>query len=67
VEGWEKGRYLQNREADALLRSLTDPAELQRRAARAGVALPVPEATAAPGATDAPTPDAPTTAASAPA
>jgi len=67
VEGWEKGRYLQNREADALLRSLTDPAELQRRAARAGVALPVPEATAAPGATDAPATDAPATAASAPA
>jgi len=42
VEGWEKGRYLQNREADALLRSLTDPAELQRRAARAGVTLPAP-------------------------
>jgi putative zinc finger/helix-turn-helix YgiT family protein len=40
VEGWEKGRYLQNREADALLRALADPAELQRRAARAGVSLP---------------------------
>ena len=44
VEGWEKGRYLQNREADALLRSLSDPDELQRRAARAGVPLPVPAA-----------------------
>lgn len=42
VEAWEKGRYLQNREADALLRSLTDPVELQRRAARAGVVLPSP-------------------------
>jgi DNA-binding transcriptional regulator YiaG len=42
VEGWEKGRYLQNREADALLRSLADPETLQRRAAKAGVMLPAP-------------------------
>ncbi len=42
VAGWEKGRYLQNREADALLRSLTDPATLEARAARAGVVLPTP-------------------------
>ena len=40
VVGWEKGRYLQNREADALLRSLLDPEVLQARAARAGVELP---------------------------
>ncbi len=40
VEGWEKARYLQNREADALLRSLLDPATLERRAAKAGVTLP---------------------------
>lgn len=40
VEGWEKGRYLQNREADALMRSLTDREELERRAAKAGVQLP---------------------------
>ena len=43
VEGWERGRYLQNREADALLRSLTDRATLELRAAKAGVALPVPD------------------------
>ena len=42
VEGWERGRYLQNREADALLRSLRDRDTLERRAARAGVALPTP-------------------------
>jgi DNA-binding transcriptional regulator YiaG len=40
VAGWEKGKYLQNREADALLRSLTDPEVLAARAARAGVVLP---------------------------
>lgn len=42
IEGWEKGRYLQNREADALLRSLEDREVLERRATVAGVALPVP-------------------------
>ena len=42
IEGWEKGRYLQNREADALLRSLEDREVLERRAAVAGVTLPVP-------------------------
>ena len=42
VEGWERGRYLQNPQVDALLRSLDDPETLQRRAARAGVALPAP-------------------------
>lgn len=43
VEGWEKGRYLQNREADALMRSLSDRETLERRAAKAGVTLPVLE------------------------
>lgn len=71
VEGWEKGRYLQNREADALLRSLTDPAEVQRRAARAGVTLPVPaptEAAAVAGAapSDAASPQADTSEAASP-
>jgi putative zinc finger/helix-turn-helix YgiT family protein len=42
VEGWEKGRYLQNREADALMRSLTNREVLERRAAKAGVVLPEP-------------------------
>lgn len=40
VEGWEKGKYLQNREADALIRSLSDRETLERRAAKAGVTLP---------------------------
>jgi len=43
VEGWEKGKYLQNREADALIRSLGDRETLERRAAKAGVVLPVLE------------------------
>jgi putative zinc finger/helix-turn-helix YgiT family protein len=43
VEGWERGRYLQNREADALLRSLRDRPTLERRAAKAGVTLPDPD------------------------
>lgn len=43
VDGWEKGRYLQNRDADALMRSLTDRETLERRAAKAGVTLPVLE------------------------
>ncbi len=42
VEGWLRGRYLQNVEADRLLRSLSDPEVLVRRAARAGVTLPEP-------------------------
>ncbi len=42
VEGWEKGKYLQNREADALIRGLLDPETLERRASKAGVTLPVP-------------------------
>lgn len=42
VEGWEKGRYLQNPQVDALIRSLDDPETLQRRAARGGVTLPPP-------------------------
>ena len=41
VEGWEKGKYLQNREADALIRGLADRETLERRAAKAGVNLPV--------------------------
>jgi putative zinc finger/helix-turn-helix YgiT family protein len=48
VEGWEKGRYLQNREADALIRSLADRETLEKRAAKAGVQLPVPAAEAPP-------------------
>lgn len=40
VEGWEKGRYLQNKEADELIRSLADRETLERRAAKAGVQLP---------------------------
>lgn len=54
VEGWEKGRYLQNREADALIRSLADRETLEKRAAKAGVTLPVVgDAQAAPAATPA--------------
>jgi putative zinc finger/helix-turn-helix YgiT family protein len=49
VEGWERGRYLQNREADAMLRSLTDRSTLERLAAKAGVQLPVPEGSEAVG------------------
>lgn len=45
VEGWEKGRYVQNREADALIRSLADRETLERRAAKAGVQLPERAAT----------------------
>lgn len=41
VEGWEKGKYLQNREADALIRGLLDRGTLEKRAAKAGVTLPV--------------------------
>ena len=37
VEGWERGRYVQNPQVDALLRSLEDRETLERRAARAGV------------------------------
>ena len=43
IEGWERGRYLQNREADALLRSLRDRETLERRASKAGVVLPDPD------------------------
>lgn len=42
VAGWEKGRYLQNPQVDALIRSLDDPEALVYRAARGGVALPPP-------------------------
>lgn len=48
LEGWEKGRYLQNREADALIRSLADRETLERRAAKAGVTLPAGPQTEAP-------------------
>ena len=41
VEGWEKGKYLQNRDADALIRGLLDRDTLEKRAAKAGVTLPV--------------------------
>ncbi len=51
VEGWERGRYLQNRAADAMLRSLRDPDVLALRAAKAGVTLPAPDAIASAGAT----------------
>lgn len=44
VEGWEKGRYVQNRDVDAMLRRLEDPEFLRERAARAGVVLPEPQA-----------------------
>ena len=52
VEGWERGRYLQNREADALLRSLEERDELERRAAKAGVVLPAPADATTVGADD---------------
>ena len=45
VEGWERGRYLQNPQVDALLRSLRDRETLERRAAKAGVTLPPPPGT----------------------
>ncbi len=40
VAGWEKGRYLQNPQVDALIRSLDDPEMLAYRATRGGVTLP---------------------------
>ncbi|MCU0626165.1 MAG: hypothetical protein MUF21_06700 [Gemmatimonadaceae bacterium] len=40
VEGWEKGRYLQSPTVDAMIRSLADVEERERRAARAGITLP---------------------------
>jgi putative zinc finger/helix-turn-helix YgiT family protein len=49
VEGWERGRYVQNPRVDALLRSLQDPATLERRAAKAGVTLKTPEASTSTG------------------
>ncbi len=48
VEGWERGRYVQNRDTDALLRTLRDRETLERRAAKAGVTLPAPETPGAP-------------------
>ena len=46
VEGWEKGRYVQNPQVDALLRTFTDREALEQRAAKSGVVLPVPEGAA---------------------
>ena len=40
VEGWERGRYLQNPQVDTLLRSLADRVTLEQRAAKAGISLP---------------------------
>ncbi len=40
IEGWEKGRYLQSPAVDAMLRTLTDRAERERLASRAGLVLP---------------------------
>ena len=40
VEGWEKGRYLQSPAVDAMLRTLSDADERERRALRAGFVLP---------------------------
>ena len=40
VEGWEKGRYLQSPAVDAMLRTLTEADERERRALRAGFVLP---------------------------
>jgi putative zinc finger/helix-turn-helix YgiT family protein len=54
IEGWERGRYLQNREADAMLRGFRDRETLERRAAKAGVTLPGPEPLSAAGAGGAP-------------
>lgn len=42
VEAWEKGRYVQNREVDSMIRRLEEPEFLQERAARSGVTLPEP-------------------------
>lgn len=54
VEGWEKGRYLQSPVVDAMLRSLTDRDERERRAVRAGLLLPpLPGEVVAPSSTDA--------------
>ncbi|MGI9078722.1 MAG: hypothetical protein ACR2G6_15540 [Gemmatimonadaceae bacterium] len=39
VEGWERGRYLQNQQVDEMLRSLENRETLERLAAKAGVAL----------------------------
>lgn len=55
VEGWEKGRYVQNRAADALMRSFADRETLGRRAAKAGVTLPELVHAGSPPIADAPT------------
>lgn len=43
VEGWERGRYVQNRETDGMLRGFFDRATVEQRAARSGVTLRNPE------------------------
>jgi len=40
VEGWEKGRYLQSPTVDAMIRTLADREERERRAIRASLTLP---------------------------
>jgi putative zinc finger/helix-turn-helix YgiT family protein len=57
IDGWERGRYLQNREADAMLRSLADRATLELRAAKAGVTLPAPDLLAGAAPVDAVAPE----------
>lgn len=57
VEGWEKGRYVQNREADELIRSLSNREVLELRALKAGVTLPVLEGVASPTGPDSAPPD----------
>ncbi|MBC7788899.1 MAG: hypothetical protein H7Z74_03040 [Anaerolineae bacterium] len=39
VEGWERGRYLQNQQVDEMLRSLEDRQTVERLAAKAGVVV----------------------------
>lgn len=67
VEGWERGRYLQNPQVDELLRSLADRETLERRAAKAGVALPPLPGSEPPPAADAPAGEAMPTVATVPA
>lgn len=59
VEGWEKGRYLQSPAVDAMIRSLADPDERERRAAKAGLVLPVVPSGDATTATGEPVPSRP--------
>ena len=66
VEGWERGRYLQNPQVDGLLRSLADRETLERRAAKAGVTLPPLPGSEPPSGTDAPVAEATPAVATAP-